>query len=177
MLEAITTYSPRPETPGRAWAPTAKYHMSVIGEALGMSVSPAQPSADPNTFILRPSLPILTKSPCRALLTPPALIVLSVLSLIFALVLTYLANRRAAAVGRIELKFLLVAFAAHSALQIVTMSSLLPQGSTALSVLSAIHVALYVGLFWLLLGNALVSLQLVEWVGSTLHTSVVYSTG
>ncbi|RSH85128.1 hypothetical protein EHS25_004935, partial [Saitozyma podzolica] len=36
-----------------------------------------------------------------------ALIVLSVLSLIFALTLTYLANRRAAAVGRIELKFLL----------------------------------------------------------------------
>jgi hypothetical protein len=120
--------------------------------------------------------PILTKSPCRAPLTPPALIVLSVLSLIFALTLTYLANRRAAAVGRTELKFLLVAFAAHSALQIVTMSSLLPQGSTALSVLSAIHVALYVGLFWLLLGNALVSLQLVEWVDWSSHTSILNHT-
>ena len=53
VLEGITTYSPRPETPGRAWAPTAKYHMSAIGEASAMSVSPVQPSVDPNAFILR----------------------------------------------------------------------------------------------------------------------------
>ena len=44
------------------------------------------------------------------------------------------------------------------------MSSLIEQGTTALAVLSAIHVALIVALFWILLGNALIATQIVEWV-------------
>lgn len=35
-------------------------------------------------------------------------------------------------------------------------------GSTAITVLSAIHVALIAAMFWVLLGNALVATQVVE---------------
>jgi hypothetical protein len=101
------------------------------------------------------------------LLTSSALIVLSALSLLLTLYLTYRGSRRRAAVGRTELKVLLIAYAAHCVLQIITMSSLLPQASTSLSVLSSIHVALVVALFWLLLGNALVATQVIECVLST----------
>ncbi len=69
-------------------------------------------------------------------------------------------------------------YAIHSAFQIVTMSSLIKQGekyhqefcsrsdrtagTVALSILSAIHVAVIVLLFWILLANALVATQVVE---------------
>jgi hypothetical protein len=56
----------------------------------------------------------------------------------------------------------LLAYALHSALTIITMSSVLMQGSTALSVVSAVHIAVVAALFWILLGNALVATQVVE---------------
>lgn len=84
------------------------------------------------------------------------------LSVVFALALAFFASRRKAAVGRIELRTFLFAYALHSALSIVTMSSILEQGSTALSVLSSIHVGVIVAMFWILLGNALVATQVVE---------------
>ncbi|ORX41155.1 chitin synthase III catalytic subunit-domain-containing protein [Kockovaella imperatae] len=91
-----------------------------------------------------------------------ALVVLSAVALIVTVVLISLASRRRAAVGRVELRLLLGGFALHSALQIITMSSLLEQGTTALTVLSAIHIALIVSFFWVLLGNAIVATQVVE---------------
>lgn len=90
--------------------------------------------------------------------------VIAGLSLIMALGLAFLAGRRKAAVGRVELRTFLFAYALHSGLSIVTMSSILEQGSTALAVLSSIHVAVVVALFWILLGNALVATQVVELV-------------
>ncbi|WVW81018.1 hypothetical protein I302_103009 [Kwoniella bestiolae CBS 10118] len=91
-----------------------------------------------------------------------ALIVLSTLSFILAISLSIHASKRKAAVGRIELRFFLFMYGLHSALQIITMSSLLQQGSTALSILSSIHVAVIVSMFWVLLGNAIIATQVVE---------------
>ena len=103
---------------------------------------------------------------CHMLLTisHPALIVLSALAVLIASLFAFRASRRWAAVGRAELRLLLVAFGVRSALQIVTMSSLLKQGSKGLVVVSAIHIGIIVVFFWLLLGNALIAAQIVEWV-------------
>ena len=91
-----------------------------------------------------------------------ALIVLAALSLIVALGLHWLAGKRNAAVGRVEIRLLLLAYALNSAFTIITMTSLLEQGSTALAILSAIHVAIIAGGFAILLGNAIVATQIVE---------------
>lgn len=94
--------------------------------------------------------------------------VISGLSAILTLFLAWRASRRKAAVGRIELRLFLLAYALHSALTVITMSSVLQQGTTVLAVLSAIHVALVVAMFWILLGNALIATQIVEYVAMTL---------
>jgi hypothetical protein len=91
-----------------------------------------------------------------------ALMIVAGLSTIIALLLTFFAGRRKAAVGRVELRLLFMAYAIHTALSVITMSSVLEQGTTAMAVLSAIHVAVVVALFWVLLGNALVATQIVE---------------
>ncbi|KAK2464074.1 hypothetical protein APHAL10511_003904 [Amanita phalloides] len=46
--------------------------------------------------------------------------------------------------------------------QLLTTGSFLEQGSTALVVLTAIHAALVAALFWALLANAIVAMQIVE---------------
>lgn len=94
----------------------------------------------------------------------PALIVLSALAVLIALLFAFRASRRWAAVGRVELRILFVAFGVRSAFQIVTMTSLLKQGSKGLVIVSAIHIAIIVVFFWILLGNALIATQVVEWV-------------
>ncbi|OXB39443.1 hypothetical protein J007_00811 [Cryptococcus neoformans] len=91
-----------------------------------------------------------------------ALIVLSALAVLIASLFVFRASRRWAAVGRAELRLLFVAFGVRSALQIVTMTSLLKQGSKGLVVVSAIHIAIIVVFFLLLLGNALIATQVVE---------------
>nr|XP_018259939.1 uncharacterized protein I303_08011 [Kwoniella dejecticola CBS 10117]OBR82097.1 hypothetical protein I303_08011 [Kwoniella dejecticola CBS 10117] len=91
-----------------------------------------------------------------------ALIVLSVLSFLLAATLSIHASKRKAAVGRIELRFFLFLYGLHSALQVVTMSSLLEQGTIALSVLSSVHVGVIACMFWVLLGNAIIATQVVE---------------
>ncbi|TYJ55627.1 hypothetical protein B9479_003659 [Cryptococcus floricola] len=91
-----------------------------------------------------------------------ALIVLSALALFTAWSLALRATRRWAAVGRIELRLLLLSYGLYAALQAVTMSSVLAQGGKALAILSAIHVAVGVVTAWLLLGNALIATQVVE---------------
>ncbi|OCF43325.1 hypothetical protein I317_02894 [Kwoniella heveanensis CBS 569] len=91
-----------------------------------------------------------------------ALIVLSALSLLMAIILSVTASRRKAAVGRIELRFLLFLYGIHCVFQILTMSSLFEQGGLGLSVMSSIHVAFVATLFWVLLGNGLIATQFVE---------------
>lgn len=89
-------------------------------------------------------------------------IVACALSMLVVGLLIFLCNRRKAAVGRIELRTLLCVYFLTLPLQLLTTGSLLEQGSTALVVLTAIHAALVVALFWALLSNALVATQIVE---------------
>ncbi|KAJ4001934.1 chitin synthase III catalytic subunit [Lentinula boryana] len=89
-------------------------------------------------------------------------ILVCALSMIVVIVLIILTERRKAAVGRVELRNLLVMYFITLPFQLITNGSLLEQGSTVLVVLTAIHAALVATLFWALLANALVSTQVVE---------------
>ncbi|KAM0747402.1 hypothetical protein T439DRAFT_359726 [Meredithblackwellia eburnea MCA 4105] len=89
-------------------------------------------------------------------------IVLCGLSVIIALVLAVQAGRRAAAVGRIEMRILFLVYALVQAAQLVDTGAFLRAGGTALSWVSAVHLGLVVGMFWTLLWVAFLSLQVVE---------------
>ncbi|ORY35850.1 chitin synthase III catalytic subunit-domain-containing protein [Naematelia encephala] len=126
-------------------------------------------SDDPNVLAARTQAGVGVGSQCeiphvgnRGSVGDVALVVISGLSTFFALYLVWHATRRRAAVGRSELRLFLLAYALHSALQTVTMSSMVEQASTAIGVLSAIHVGVIASLFWILLGNGLIATQIVE---------------
>ncbi|KAG6806077.1 hypothetical protein H0H92_012796, partial [Tricholoma furcatifolium] len=84
------------------------------------------------------------------------------LSLIITLGLVWLAHRRKAAVGRVEIRTLLSLYAITLPLNAITTGAFLEQGSTALVVLTALHAGVVVAFFWALLANALVATQIVE---------------
>lgn len=65
-------------------------------------------------------------------------------------------------VGRVEFRIFLGLYALSLPFQLLTTGSLLEQGSTALTVLTAIHAGIVAALFWMLVGNALISFQLVD---------------
>ncbi|WOO78794.1 uncharacterized protein LOC62_02G002332 [Vanrija pseudolonga] len=90
------------------------------------------------------------------------LVVVSGLAFLLGISLVIHAGLRKAAVARDEHRILLVAFAILSALQAVTMSSMLKQGSTALVVLSSLHLALSAAFGYILIANALVACQFLE---------------
>ncbi|KAF8703666.1 hypothetical protein AX14_014155 [Amanita brunnescens Koide BX004] len=83
-------------------------------------------------------------------------------SIIFVSWLIFLCNRRKAAVGRIEHRAFLIIYLLTLPFQLITTGSFLEQGSTPLVALTAIHAGLVVALFWALLANAMVSLQVVD---------------
>ncbi|KAJ3859579.1 chitin synthase III catalytic subunit [Lentinula novae-zelandiae] len=89
-------------------------------------------------------------------------IVVCALSMIVVIGLIFLTEKRNAAVGRVELRNMLIVYFITLPFQLITNGSLLQQGSTVLVVLTAIHAALVATLFWALLANALVSTQVVE---------------
>ncbi|KAG6843971.1 hypothetical protein H0H87_011252 [Tephrocybe sp. NHM501043] len=84
------------------------------------------------------------------------------LSFIFTLLLIWLAHRRKAAVGRIEMRTLLGIYAVTLPLNAITTGAFQQQGSTALFVLTALHAGFVAAFFWALLANALVATQVVE---------------
>ncbi|KAK7458750.1 hypothetical protein VKT23_009751 [Stygiomarasmius scandens] len=89
-------------------------------------------------------------------------IVASGLSIPFVLFLIFSISRRQAAVGRIEMRILFSTYVLSLILQILTTSSLLEQGSTALVVLTAIHAGVVAAWFWMLLANAFVATQFID---------------
>ncbi|GLB39475.1 putative chitin synthase III catalytic subunit [Lyophyllum shimeji] len=89
-------------------------------------------------------------------------IIACALSLLLTLALIYLAHRRKAAVGRIELRTLLGIYAISLPLNAITTGAFLEQGSTALVVLTAIHAGVVAAFFWALLANAVIATQVVE---------------
>ncbi|CCM00455.1 uncharacterized protein FIBRA_02488 [Fibroporia radiculosa] len=89
-------------------------------------------------------------------------IVVCAVSIVFVGWLLFLARRRKAAVGRIEFCQFLTLYFLTLPFQLITTGSFLEQGSTPLTAITAVHAGLVAATFWALLGNALVSTQLVE---------------
>jgi len=84
------------------------------------------------------------------------------LSMIVIALLIIITTRRRAAVGRSEFRVLLLLYFISLPFQLITTGAVLQQGSTALVVLTAMHAGIVAALFWTLLGNAIVSTQVVE---------------
>lgn len=95
------------------------------------------------------------------------------LSIFFVVYLIYATSIRRAAVGRVELRLFLILYLITLPLQLLTTGSFIEQGSTALTVLSAIHAGFVAATFWALLGNAIVSTQVVE--DGTLSSIIPFS--
>ncbi|KAI4524789.1 hypothetical protein K523DRAFT_320247 [Schizophyllum commune Tattone D] len=89
-------------------------------------------------------------------------IIVIALSIFFTAALIFLANRRKAAVGRVELRSFLILYFLSLPLQLLSNGAVLTQGSTALVALTALHAGVVAALFWSLLANALVATQVVE---------------
>ena len=64
--------------------------------------------------------------------------------------------------GRSEFRIFLIMYFISLPFQLLTTGAVLQQGSTALVALTALHAGIVAGLFWALLGNAIVSTQVVE---------------
>ncbi|KAI0695038.1 chitin synthase III catalytic subunit [Cytidiella melzeri] len=94
-------------------------------------------------------------------------------SAIFIVYLVWATSRRKAAVGRVELRLFLVLYLLTLPLQVLTTGAFLEQGSTALTVLTAIHAGLVAATFWALLANGIVSTQVVE--DGTLSSIIPFS--
>ncbi|KAM5541900.1 hypothetical protein V8D89_004629 [Ganoderma adspersum] len=84
------------------------------------------------------------------------------LSMILTFLLILWTTRRRAAVGRVELRIFLVLYFFTIPLQLLSTGSFLEQGSTALTAITAVHAGFVAATFWALIGNAIVSTQLVE---------------
>ena len=71
-------------------------------------------------------------------------------------------SRTSSLTGRVEFRIFLVLYFLTIPLQLLSTGSFLEQGSTALTAITAIHAGFVAATFWALLGNAIVSTQLVE---------------
>ncbi|EKD04615.1 hypothetical protein A1Q2_01075 [Trichosporon asahii var. asahii CBS 8904] len=103
-----------------------------------------------------------------------ATVVVSFVSLLMVFALLFLSKRRRAAVGRSELQIFLIVssesllrtdkqgFGFMSALQAVTMSSMLEQASQPLVILSAIHCAAIAAVAWMLVYNGIIATQVLD---------------
>lgn len=98
-------------------------------------------------FRLMAHLPVSSaKSCCRCVLLP----------------INYCLSRVPLFAGRLEHRAFLIIYLLTLPFQIITTGSFLEQGSTPLVVLTAVHAGLVAALFWALLANAIVSLQVVD---------------
>ncbi|KAG8826511.1 hypothetical protein FRC19_008763 [Serendipita sp. 401] len=83
-------------------------------------------------------------------------------SIIITAILAIQVSRRRAAVGRVELRTLLLLYVLSLGLQIVTNGSVLRQGGTPIVALTAIHAAVTAAFFWFLIFNGVVATQIIE---------------
>ncbi|EMD34581.1 hypothetical protein CERSUDRAFT_23713, partial [Gelatoporia subvermispora B] len=84
------------------------------------------------------------------------------LSMFFMVTLIIWTSRRKAAVGRVELRLFFIMYLLTLPFQLLSTGSFLEQGSTALTAITAVHAGLVAATFWALLGNGIVSTQVVE---------------
>jgi len=89
-------------------------------------------------------------------------LVVCAISIILIIYLSQRASRRRAAVGRIEMRAMLILYAVSLVTQAVTTASILEQGSIPLLVLTAVHAGVVAAFFWTLFATALVATQYVE---------------
>ncbi|KAI8971337.1 chitin synthase III catalytic subunit [Trametes punicea] len=89
-------------------------------------------------------------------------IIACALSMLLVLVLIFWTSRRRAAVGRVEFRLFLILYFLTLPFQLISTGAFLQQGSTALTAITAVHAGLVAATFWTLLGNAIVSTQVVE---------------
>lgn len=89
-------------------------------------------------------------------------LILCGIAVLVGVALAAAAVRRTAAVGRIEYTILFLMYALVQGAQLADNSGLLRQGSLAISWVTAVHTGLLVGLFWVLVWAAFLSLQIVE---------------
>lgn len=89
-------------------------------------------------------------------------LILCGIAVLVGLGLAAAALRRTAAVGRVEITVLFVMYALVQGAQLADNSALLRAGSIALTWITAAHVGLLVGVFWVLVWVAFLSLQIVE---------------
>ncbi|EIN08749.1 hypothetical protein PUNSTDRAFT_52231 [Punctularia strigosozonata HHB-11173 SS5] len=89
-------------------------------------------------------------------------IVACAVSIVFVLALILGAHRRRAAVGRVEIRYFFVLYLLTLPFQLISTGSLLEQGTTSLTVITAIHAGLVAATFWALLANGIVATQVVE---------------
>jgi len=100
-------------------------------------------------------------------------IIVCALSIVFTIFLIIGVSRRRAAVGRIEFRILLILYLFTLPFQLLSTGSFLQQGTTALVVLTAIHAGFVAATFWALLGNGILSTQVVE--DGTLSSLIPFS--
>ncbi|ETW75644.1 hypothetical protein HETIRDRAFT_446634 [Heterobasidion irregulare TC 32-1] len=131
-------------------------------------------SADPNSAPvgINPTCGIL-RAGHQGSLGNIANVVACGISILVVLGLIIMTGRRKAAVGRVELRYFFIMYFISLPLQIITTGSFLEQGSTALTVLTAIHAGIMAAAFWALLGNAIVATQVVE--DGTLSSIIPFS--
>ncbi|PWN54208.1 hypothetical protein IE53DRAFT_2638 [Violaceomyces palustris] len=91
-----------------------------------------------------------------------ALIVACSMMMALGALLVTRVHKRVAAVGRQEVKVLVVTYWLTLPLQILASGSLLEQGSLAISIITAILEALQLSVFWSLLACGIISTQVVE---------------
>jgi len=84
------------------------------------------------------------------------------LSFILVLLLIAGTHRRRAAVARVEFRFFLFLYLISLVFNLLTTGSIFEQGSKGLTIITSIHAGIISALFWALLGNAIVSTQVVE---------------
>ncbi|GAA5861883.1 hypothetical protein JCM1840_006863 [Sporobolomyces johnsonii] len=89
-------------------------------------------------------------------------IILCGIAVLVALGLAAAALRRTAAVGRVEITILFLMYALVQGAQLADTGALMRAGSVALTWVTSVHVGLLVGLFWVLVWVAFLSLQIVE---------------
>ncbi|GAA5830479.1 hypothetical protein JCM11251_002484 [Rhodosporidiobolus azoricus] len=89
-------------------------------------------------------------------------LILCGIAVLVGLGLAAAALRRSAAVGRVEITTFFIMYALVQGAQLADNSALLRAGSIALTWVTAVHVGLLVGLFWVLVWVAFLSLQVVE---------------
>ena len=83
-------------------------------------------------------------------------------SFLSSVVCSFWSVQRTPFIGRSEFRIFLIGYLISLVLQLLTTGAILQQGSIGLVVVTALHAGTVAALFWVLVGHALVSTQVIE---------------